>query len=43
MHDLYFVKGHYYYAVGMYIDVVRKELKAMNGIHTLHKFSFVNV
>ena len=27
----------------MYIDVVRKGLKAMNGIYTSHKFSFVDI
>ena len=40
----YPVRGHYYYAVGMYMDVVRKGTQwTMNGIHTSHKFSFVDV
>ena len=44
MHDLYLVRGHSYYAVGMYMDVVRKGTQwTMNGIYTLHKFSFVDV
>ena len=52
MHDLYHVRGHSYYAIGIlmwYIYIwyiwmwYAKELKAMNGIHALCVFSFVDV
>ena len=42
MYDLYHVRGHSYYAVGMLMWYA-KGLKAMKGIHTSHEFCFVEV
>ena len=43
MHDLYLVRGHYYYAVGMYMDVVRKGTPGYDWDTHSHKFSFIDV
>ena len=43
MHDLYLVRGHYYYAVGMYADVVRKGTQGYEGDTHFARVYFVDV